>query len=117
MAKSVTTIISDELCPECQALYNMEIKLKKIISKFTYSKTVTITLPTTTNANGTTSGGGSQNFTISFTIENILYQCPSCKVIYDENLNLTSDAESYASKYDEYMAKYGLDPRRESDND
>lgn len=115
MGKIVTTVLSNEVCPECKALYDMDIRLKKITSKFDYSKTITITFPTTTNEDGTTSGGGSQSFTINFTIENILYQCPSCKVIYDENL--TSDAETYKGKYEEYMSKYDLDPRRESDNE
>ena len=115
MGKIVTTVLSNEVCPECKALYNMNIRLKKITSKFDYNQTFTITMPSTTNANGTTSGGESQSFTINFTIENILYQCPSCKVIYDENL--TSDAETYKSKYEKYMSKYELDPRREPEDE
>ena len=115
MGKTVTTEISNKLCPECQALYNMDINLKKITSKFEYSQTFTMTMPSTPNADGTTSGGGSQSFTVSFTVENILHQCPSCKAIYDENI--ISDADTYKSKYEEYMDKYDLDPRREPDDD
>ena len=111
MGKTVTTEISNEFCPECKALYEMDINLKKITSIFEYNKTFTI--PSTTNADGSTSGGGS--FTVSFTIVDILYQCPSCKTIYDENI--ASDAESYKSKYDEYMSKYDLDPRREPEDE
>lgn len=113
MGRTIITEISNELCPECQALYDMDINLKKITSKFDYSQT--FTMPSTTNADGSTSGGGSQSFTVSFTIEDILYQCPSCKTIYDEHL--TSDASSYKSKYEEYMGVYDLDPRREPEDE
>lgn len=109
----VTTTISNEVCKDCKNIYDVEIHLKKLSYKYHYEYTKVISIPGKTNEDGTTSPDTSVTVNINLDIPIDIYQCPSCKTIYDSELHLTTSEENAKSKYSNYMKKFGLERRGE----
>lgn len=108
---TVTTTTSDISCPDCNNIYGIDVKLKKLsyLYKYTYSKIISI--PGGTNSDGSAAAPTSTTISINIEIPLDIYQCPSCKTIYDSDIHLTDTEQSASSKYNNYMSQYNLEKR------